>query len=35
MEKHYTFTEPPYSLHDMPVRFSVSGDALTLSVVFP
>ena len=30
MEKHYAFTEPPYSLHDMPVRFSVSGDALTL-----
>lgn len=30
MEKHYAFTGPPYSLHDMPVRFSVSGDALTL-----
>ena len=26
----YTFNTPPYSLHDMPVRFSVRGDSLTL-----
>ena len=26
----YTFNAPPNSLHDMPVRFSVRGDSLTL-----
>lgn len=26
----YTFNAPPYSLHDMRVRFSVRGDSLTL-----
>lgn len=30
MRERYTFTEPPYSLHDCPVTFVHDGDTLTL-----
>lgn len=30
MRTEYRFNPPPYSLHDLPVRFVVDGDQLTL-----
>ncbi len=34
MRKDYSFAEPPYSLHDMPVHFSADGDTLTLTTEY-